>query len=113
MESKLDVYSSNHHLKCNLSPNDLLRAYTPNAEVFGDEYIMEKVDSGAGWSTPIPAEDWSSGQLHMIEDFVQAVAEDRPARSDGQLGLEITELVYAAYLASAEGRRVELASTRA
>ena len=108
MESKLEVHASNHHLKCNLSPHDLLRAYAPDAEVFGDEYIMEKIDSGAGWSTPLPAEDWASGQLPMIEDFVRAVAEGRPARSDGELGREVTELVYAAYLSAAEGRRVTL-----
>ncbi len=108
MESKLEVLASNCHLKCNLSPVDLLRAYAPDGSVFGDEYIMEKVDSGAGWSTPIPDEDWSSGQQLMCEDFVRAVAEGRPARSTGELGLEVTRLIYAAYVAAAEGRRVAL-----
>jgi predicted dehydrogenase len=108
MESKLDVFLSNSHLKCNLSPNNLLQAYTPHPDIFGDEYIMEKVDTSAGWSTPIPNEDWSSGQLAMCQDFIAAVAENRPARADGRLGLDVTRVVYAAYVAASTGQRVEL-----
>jgi hypothetical protein len=54
MKSRLQVLASNCHLKCNLSPNNLLQAYTPEGKIFGDQYIMEKVDTSAGWSTPMP-----------------------------------------------------------
>ena len=108
MESKLEVFLSNAHLKCNLSPNNLLQAYAPDANVFGDEYIMEKVSTGAGWTTPIPDEDWTSGHLAMCQDFVAAVAEKRPAKADGHLGLDVVRVVYAAYAAAAGGQRVEL-----
>jgi predicted dehydrogenase len=109
MESRLEIQASNARFRCNLSPNDLLQSYAPDAAVFGDAYIMEKVDSGAGWTTPIPDEDWTSGHLAMCADFVDAVREGRPARSDGRLGREVVRVVYAAYLAAAEGRRVVLA----
>lgn len=108
MQSRLDVFASNCRLECNLSPNDLLRAYAPDGEVFGDAYIMEKVDSGAGWTTPMPDEDWTSGQLPMCEAFARAVADGAPVASDGELGLWVTRVIYAAYVAAAEGRRVEL-----
>ena len=107
MESNLEIFLSNSHLKCSLSPNNPLQAYTPQPDVFGDEYIMEKTDTSAGWSTPMPNEDWTSGHLAMCQDFIAAVAEDRPAKSDGVLGLETTRVVYAAYLAAATGRRIE------
>ncbi len=110
MESKLEIFLSNAQFKCNLSPNNLLEAYTPEAKVFGDAYIMEKIDSGAGWTTPIPDEDWTSGHLAMVQDFVAAVAEGRPAKSDGSLGRAVIEVIYAGYLAAATGRRVEIAS---
>jgi len=108
MESKLEVLASNCHLKCNLSPSDVLRAYAPAPEVFADEYLMEKLDTKAGWSTPMPDEDWTSGHLPMCAAFLRAIAEGGEAESDGELGLEVTRVVYAAYLAAAEGRRVEL-----
>ena len=108
MQSRLDVFASNCRLECNLSPNDLLRSYAPDGEVFGDAYIMEKVDSGAGWATPMPDEDWTSGQLPMCEAFARAAADGTPVASDGELGLWVTRVIYAAYVAAAEGRRVEL-----
>jgi predicted dehydrogenase len=110
MESKLEIFMSNNHLKCHLSPNDLLQAYAPHPDIYGDEYIMEKSSTGAGWSTPMPNEDWTSGHLAMCQDFVAAAAENRPARADGRLGLEVIRVVYAAYVAAATGRRVELDS---
>jgi predicted dehydrogenase len=109
MESKLEVLASNCHLKCNLSPNDLLRSYAPADGVFGDQYMMEKASTQAGWNTPIPNEDWSSGHMSMCAEFVAAARAGRPAASDGELGLDVTRVVYAAYVSSAEGRRVQLA----
>lgn len=44
----------------------------------------------------------------MCQDFAAAVAENRPARRDGRLGLDVTRLVYAAYLSAEQGRRVEI-----
>jgi predicted dehydrogenase len=45
----------------------------------------------------------------MCQDFVEAVAQDRPARAGGSLGLEVVRVVYAAYQAAAAGRRVTIA----
>jgi predicted dehydrogenase len=108
MQSRLEIFASNCHLQCNLSPHDLLRAYAPDAGVFGEEYLMEKLDTRAGWSTPLPDEDWSAGHLAMCQDFVEAVAQGRPVRSGGALGRDVVRVLYAAYASAAEGRRVEL-----
>ena len=108
MESRLEIHASNAHLVCNLSPNDMLQAYAPDASTFEGEYLMEKASTTAGWSTPMPDEDWSSGQLGMLTDFVHALKTDSATPSDGALGLEVTRVVYAAYISAREGRRVRL-----
>lgn len=108
MESRLELYGANAHLKVNLSPNDMLRAYAPDAGVFGDAYLMEKVDSGGGWSTAMPNEDWTSGHFSMCQAFADAVRSGGDTPGDGSLGLEATRVVYAAYVAAAEGARVDL-----
>ena len=108
MESRLEILGADHHLKCNLSPNDMLRAYAPNETTFGEEYIMEKSSTGVGWSTPMPDEDGTSGHLDMCRAFVDGLLEGRPTESDGRLGLEVTRVVYAAYLAATEETKVEL-----
>ncbi|MFQ5738629.1 MAG: Gfo/Idh/MocA family protein [Acidobacteriota bacterium] len=108
MESTLQVFLSNARLKCNLSPHDLVQAYAPDSSVFAGQYLMEKLETKSGWSTPIPDEDWSAGHLSMCRDFISAVAEDRPARSQGRLGAQVVRVVYAAYCSASEGRRVAL-----
>ena len=101
--------ASDHHLECNLSPNDLLRAYTPNEGAFGDAYVMEKVHGQAGWSTPIPDEDWSSGQQGLCQAVAEAVLTGEASAADGELGCDVTRVVYGAYVSATTGRRVQLA----
>ncbi|MFO1052693.1 MAG: Gfo/Idh/MocA family oxidoreductase [Planctomycetota bacterium] len=108
MESRLEVQSSNLRLRCNLSPHDMLQSYAPDGSVLGEEYLMEKTSTTAGWNTPIPDEDWSSGHLGMCADFVDAVREGRAPVAGGELGLDVVRVVYSAYVAATEGRRVLL-----
>jgi predicted dehydrogenase len=109
MESRLEIFLSNGQFKCNMSPHDLLHAYSPHPSVLGDSYLMEKASTTAGWSTPLPNEDWTSGHIGMCQDFVRSVSEDAPPASGGDLGLAVTRTVYAAYLAAARGERVSIA----
>jgi predicted dehydrogenase len=108
MESRLEVFLDNSQFKCSLSPHDLVQAYTPDPSILGDSYVMEKASTSTGWTTPLPDEDWSSGHQAMCQEFVEAVAEGRPAKVAGQLGVAVTKVVYAAYLAADRGRRIDL-----
>jgi predicted dehydrogenase len=108
MESTLQVLLSNAHIKCNLSHTRLVEAYAPDASIFGSEYLIEKLETSAGWSPPAPDEDWAQGHRQMVQDFVASVAEGRPPQSDGALGRDVIRVVYAAYVSAAEGRRVTL-----
>jgi predicted dehydrogenase len=110
MESTLQILLSNAHIKCSLAHTRLVEAYAPDASVFGSEYLMEKLETSAGWSSPAPDEDWAHGHRHMLQDFVACVAEGRAPRADGLLGLDAIRVVYAAYVAAQEGRRVDLSS---
>jgi predicted dehydrogenase len=109
MESTLQVLLSNAHIKCNLSHTRLVEAYAPDPSIFDSEYLIEKLETKAGWSPPAPDEDWAQGHRQMVQDFVASVADDRPPLSDGSLGRDAIRVVYAAYVSAQEGRRVELA----
>ncbi len=108
MESTLQILMSNAHIKCNLSHTRLVEAYAPDASVFGSEYLIEKLETSAGWSPPAPDEDWAQGHRQMMQDFVASVADGRAPQSDGALGLDAIRVVYSAYLSAEQGRRVEL-----
>lgn len=108
MESSLKILLSNAHVVCNLTHTRLVEAYSPSADIFAGEYLTEKLETSAGWSPPQPDEDWVQGHRAMVQDFVACVAEGRQPRSDGELGRDVIQVVYAAYQSAEEGRRVML-----
>ena len=89
----------------NITPNTTLAAYAPDAAVWGDEYISEKVETKAGWQFPSPDEDWMRGYPQELADFVDAIRERREPLSGGLLAREVVEVIYAGYLSAASGRR--------
>jgi predicted dehydrogenase len=108
MESRIEILGSNSRFLCNLSPNNLVQAYSPALETFRGQNLMEKLETSAGWSTPMPDEDWTSGHWGMCRSFLEAVVGDKAPLTDGQLGLDVVRVVYAAYVSAQEGRRVQL-----
>jgi predicted dehydrogenase len=108
IKNYLIVYGANAVVQANINPNTAMLAYAPAPEIFGDEYITEKIETKGGWSFPSPDEDFITGYPQEIQDFVSAVAGGRAPLSDGALAHDVVATVYGAYLAAAEGRRVEL-----
>ena len=104
----LEAYLSNARLRANINPTDACVAYAPAAHIFGDEYIVEKIETKAGWSQPSPDEDWNQGYPQEIADFVAAVAEGRQPVSGARLARDVNIMLYAAYVSAEEGRRVDL-----
>ena len=105
----LEAYLSNARIRANINPTDACVAYAPDADIFGDEYIVEKIETKGGWTLPSPDEDWNQGYPQEIADFVAAVAEDRDPVSGARLARDVSIVLYAAYVSAEEGRRVELA----
>jgi len=104
----VEIYLSNSVIKCNLSQNDTCKAYAPSPEVFGEEYITEKIETKAGWSFPSPDEDWMRGYPQEMQDFIESVYYDRNPISDGELGRQVVQAVYAAYVSAEEGREIRI-----
>jgi len=102
------AYLTNGVLQANITPSTSVMAYAPDGAVWGDEYISEKVETKAGWQFPAPEEDWMRGYPQELEDFVDAIRERREPLSGAALARDVVEVIYAGYLSSATGRRVEL-----
>jgi predicted dehydrogenase len=103
------AYLSNAVIHANITPNTAVTAYAPEAAVWGDAYITEKVETKAGWQFPSPEEDWMRGYPQELEDFVSAIATGRPPLSGATLARDVVEVIYAGYVSAATGRRVDLA----
>jgi predicted dehydrogenase len=108
MRDRMEFLLSNAHIVCDMTHSGPIRAYAPSAEVFGDEHLAEKLETKAGWSFPSADEEWTLGYPQELADFVGAVVEGRAPRSDAELGRDVVNVIYSAYLSAVEGRRVML-----
>jgi predicted dehydrogenase len=108
IRNTMTVYLSNAVVQVNINPNDTVVAYAPAPQVFGEEYIAEKLETKAGWNFASPDEDWVRGYPQELEDFVDCLLTGREPVSGLDLAYQTVELIYAAYLAAEKGKRVEL-----
>ena len=108
IRNQLAIFGAKAVAFCNINPNDAVQAYAPDADVFGSEYIVEKIETKAGWTFPQPDEDRSNGYPDEIQDFMESIAYGREPLSSGRLARDVTAVIYGAYVSAAEGRRVDL-----
>ena len=108
MRDRMEFLLSNAHIVCDMTHSGPIRAYAPTPDVFANEYLAEKLETKAGWSFPSSDEEWTLGYPQELADFVAAVKEDRAPRSDAELGRDVVNVIYSAYLSAAEGRRITL-----
>ena len=108
IRNTMTVYLSNAVVQVNINPNDTVVTYAPGPQVFGEEYIAEKLETKAGWNFASPDEDWVRGYPQELEDFVDCLLTGREPVSGLDLAYQTVEVIYAAYLAAEKGRRIEL-----
>lgn len=108
VKNLVQVFTSKGVLYGNITPNNTILAYAPSPEIWGDEYIAEKIETKAGWNFPFPDEDWIRGYPQEIRDFIECVLYDRDPVSDFELAKDTVKVIYAGYTSSEEGVRIEL-----
>jgi len=105
----LEIFANNHRVKCNLSPVDAMELYNPKEEQFEDIYIVEKIGTKQGWSTPSPDENFMFGYPQEIQDFMEAIASNQEPRAGMMAASDAVSVLYAAYVsAERKGAEVEV-----
>jgi predicted dehydrogenase len=108
LNTRVTAYMTDGVIKANMTSNDAIETYAPEASIFKDEYFTEKLETKSGWNHPSCDEDWFRGLSQEIEDFVGALREGRQPRAGIDLAVQCVDVIYAAYLSAEEGRRVTL-----
>ncbi len=108
IRNQMAIYGAKAVVLCNINPNDAVQAYAPDPSIFGSEYLVEKLETKAGWSSPQPDEEWMTGYPQEMQDFVESVVLGREPLSGARLARDVTAVLYGAYLSAAQGRRVDL-----
>ncbi len=105
----LEIFANNHRTRCNMSPNNSMELYNPREEQLSEVYLMEKLGTKQGWSTPAPDESFMFGYPQEIQDFMEAIATGREPKSGPILARDNVAVLYCAYLSSElKGREVEI-----
>lgn len=106
MEGNVDIRLSNARLKLAICPVRLCQFYAVDPAPVEGVYFNEKQETKAGLSFPSPDEEWTLGYPQEIQDFMEAIALDRPPRSGLELAKQVVEVIYAGYVSMEEGRKV-------
>ena len=105
----VEIFANNHRTRCNLSPSNAMELYNPKEEQLTDVYIVEKIGTKQGWSTPAPDENFMFGYPQEIQDFMEAIATGREPKSGMLAASDSVGVLYAAYLsAERKGAEVEV-----
>jgi hypothetical protein len=96
----LEISANNHRTICNINPNTSMQTYNPVDAYFKDIYVVEKIGTKQGWSSPSPNEDWFTGYHAEMEAFYRSAAYGDPVQSDSQLAADAISTIYSAYVSS-------------
>lgn len=108
LNTRVSAFMTDGVIKANMTGNDAIETYAPDASVFQKEYFTEKLETKAGWNRPSCDEDWFRGFAQEIADFAGAIRDGREPLAGIDLAVGCVKLIYAAYLSAEEGRRVDL-----
>lgn len=108
LKNWIQVSLSKGQIYANINPNNMMVAYAPEKEIWKDEYIAEKIETKEGWNFPSPDDFWTRGFPQELKDFAISVIEDKEPISNFELAKETIKVIYAGYLSSEEGRKIEL-----
>ena len=73
-----------------------------------DVYISEMLPSKLGWNKAFVSDEVIRGYAGELKDFLETIALDKTPVSDFDIAYKTIQVIYAAYLSSEEGRRVNL-----
>ncbi len=106
LNTRVTAFMTDGVIKANMTANDAIETYAPDAAAFSGEYFTEKLETKAGWNRPSCDEDWFRGFAQEMEDFVGAIRGNREPRSGIDLAVECVNVIYAAYLSAEKGSRI-------
>lgn len=108
VRNEIEIFANDGALRCRITPNDNMETYYLDEDGLDNVYMQEMLPSKTGWVKPFISEQIQRGYIGEMQDFVECVAEGRQPLSGYQLAKETTKVLYAAYLSSEDGRRIDI-----
>src|SRR5262249_2227780 len=70
LNTRVTAFMTDGVIKANMTGNDAIETYAPDAATFQDEFFNEKLETKSGWNKPSVDADWFRGFAQEIADFV-------------------------------------------
>lgn len=96
----IEVYANNHRMRCNINPTDACVLYNPLEKQLENVYLTEKLGTKQGWSFPSPDENWMTGYPQELQDFMEALRDNREPESGVVLAADTVSTLYAGYVSA-------------
>ena len=103
----IEVYCNDAVMMCNITPSDLMNTYLLDEDGVEDLALSEMLPSKLGWNKAAVSSEMIRGYMGELQDFMEAVVYDREPISGFELACQNQQVLYAAYLSSEEGRRID------
>ena len=101
----VEVYTNDSAIRCRVSPTDLVDCYFLDEDNMEEVEISEMLPSKLGWNRPFVADAVIRGFLGELQDFAEAIFENRDPASGIELACETAKVIYGAYVSAEEGKR--------
>lgn len=103
----VELYCNDAVVNCKLTLTDMMQTYLPDGDGLEEFSLSEMLPVKMGWNNAFVADDIMRGYVGEIQDFCEAVAFDREAKSGFVLARDTTLAMYAGYYSAEEGKRVK------
>lgn len=104
----VELYCNDAVINCKLTLSDLMETYLPDDNGLENFSLSEMLPVKTGWNKPFVVDDIVRGYTAEIQDFCEAVAFDREAKSSFRLAYDTTLAMYGGYASAEADRRVEI-----
>lgn len=108
IHNTIKLYSNDGVMDCNMTMADNMSTYFADQSGLENVYISENLKAKTGWNKVLVAEETLRGYAEEMNAFAECIAFDRRPESDFRLAYDTMKVIYAAYTAAEEGRRVDL-----
>lgn len=104
----VELYCNDAAINCKLTLIDSMETYMLDEDGLDNVYLSEMLPTKTGWNKPFISDEIMRGYVNEIEDFMNAIYYDREPESGIKLASDVIKIIYAAYLSSSSGKRVDM-----
>lgn len=104
----IEIYGNNGAFNCNITPVNALETYMLDDNDIEDIEFSEMLPTKVGWNKAFIEDEILRGYTNELQDFCEAIRDNRESISNFDIASKVIEVVYAAYYSAETNSRIFL-----